>query len=544
MANGDARGGESVYGALRGGTPGTQSRGTQPRLRRNDYSVLEPPPLGEWEPELAVAVVIPARGGQEKLDLTLASLAAQSYPGGLTEVVVVDDGSDPALRLPPIRPEHTRLVTAPSHGWGPGHAVRAGVEATAAPVVLRLDSDMVVGRRHVEAQMRWHHVADYLVVMGWVVFSDDPDTGLTPAEVRERVIATGAAEPLGLGAGSMEWITEVLERTDGLRSAGHRAWEVFTGATASVRRELLDAVGGTAADLVMGEDSELGYRLSQRGAVFVPEHEASGLHLGRPTTERRGDESARYRRPFAENRVPRQGTRRRSPGRSWAVPFVDVVVDTAGRGFDEVSGTVDALLAGDVADIRITLVGEWWRVTPGRHGTIDDPAVDVRLVHENYRCEPRVRFAGTDPEPDPDVPFRLLLSPGVRTRRSAVRVLTGTADREGAGLVRVPGGGERDRLLRLERTAAFARAGHLGAGEADRDAAVAELWGVHELDRAEVLTWVEGDGDGPPKDWHKRMRKAEKEAARWQKEAERWERRIRALTRGRCARLLLGGVRK
>jgi hypothetical protein len=401
---------------------------------------------------------------------------------------------------------------------------------------------MVVGRRHIEAQMRWHHLADYLVVMGRVVFSDDPGTGLTPAGVHERVRGAGADELLVPGTGSMEWIAEILERTDGLRSAGHRAWEVFTGATASVRRELLDAAGGTAADLVMGEDSELGYRLSQRGAVFVPEHESSGLHLGRPTTERRGDESARYRRPFAENRVPRQYTRRRDPGRTWAVPFADVVVDTADRGFDEVTGTVDALLAGDVADIRITLVGEWWRVTPGRHGTVDDPAVDVRLVHENYRCEPRVRFAQTAPEPDPDVPFRLLLSPGVHTRRGAVRVLTGTADREGAGLVHVPGEAGREGLLRLERTAAFARARHLGVGEQDCDAAVAELWGVHVLDRAEVLTPAEGEG--PPKDWRKRMRKAEREAIRWQKETEQWERRIRALTRGRCARLLLGGLRK
>ena len=534
----------SGVGGARGAGTVTGEHGTRPLIRRNDYSVLEPPSLGEWEPELSVSVVIPAYGGQERLDLTLASMAAQSYPSGLMEVVVVDDGSDPALRLPSIHPEHTRLVKAPEDGWGPGHAVQAGVEATKASVVMRLDSDMVVGRRHVEAQMRWHHLADYLVVMGRVVFGEDPGTGLTPAYVYDRVRRTETADPLGLGTGGMEWITEVLEETDGLRSSGHRAWEVFTGATASVRRELLEATGGTAAELVMGEDSELGYRLSQRGAVFVPDPAAEGLHLGRPTTERHRDEAACYRRPFLENRVPRQYTRRRAPGRTWQVPFTDVVVDTVGRRFEDVTETVDALLAGDVADIRITLVGEWWWVAPGRHATIDDPMVDVRLVHENYRGEPRVGFAEVEPEPDPDVPFRLLLSPGTCLNRGAVRTLTKAADRKGAGLVRVPSVGGPSHPLRLERTAAFARARHLGVGAAGRDAVVAELWGVHVMDCAEILAGTEEDGEQPAKDWHKKMRQAEKDAAHWRAETERWERRIRALTQGRWSWLLLGGLRK
>ncbi len=539
MVNEGVRDAGAGSGAVRGGGP--QRR---PRVVRNDYSVLEPPPLGEWEPRLTVCVVVPAYGGQEKLDLTLAALTAQTYPADLTEVVVVDDGSDPGLRLPPIRPEHTRLVVAPEHGWGPGHALDVGVAATGASVVMRLDADMVVGREHVEAQMRWHHLADYLVVMGRVEFGDGSDNGLTPSEVYEHVRGGRYADLTGGDTDTMDWITELLERTDGLRSAGHRAWQVFTGATASLSRELYSTAGGSASGLVMGEDSELGYRLSQRGAVFVPEPVATGLHLGRPTTELRGREAARFRRPFMENRVPRLNSRRVAPARTWQVPFVDAVVDTVGRGFDDVSATVDALLAGDVADVRITLVGEWSRVTPGRHTTIEDPALDVRLLHEHYRCEPRVRLTESEPEADPDVPFRLSLSPGPRPTRRMVRALTGAADREGAGLVRVRGSGGRAHLLRLERTAAFARARHLGVGAADRDAAVAELWGVHIVDPDGLVAVDEQSGDGPPRDWHRRMRKAEREESRWRGEAERWERRLRALTRGRHAWLLLCGLRR
>jgi cellulose synthase/poly-beta-1,6-N-acetylglucosamine synthase-like glycosyltransferase len=60
----------------------------QPRIRHNDYTALEAPPLGDWDPVLGVSIVIPAYGHQDKLDLVLAGLAAQSYPDHLMEVIV------------------------------------------------------------------------------------------------------------------------------------------------------------------------------------------------------------------------------------------------------------------------------------------------------------------------------------------------------------------------------------------------------------------------------------------------------------------------
>ncbi|PWV52903.1 hypothetical protein BDW27_105249, partial [Nocardiopsis sp. L17-MgMaSL7] len=46
------------------GGPAEAPSTPRPFIRRNDYSVLEPPPLGEWEPDLSVCVVVPAYGGQ------------------------------------------------------------------------------------------------------------------------------------------------------------------------------------------------------------------------------------------------------------------------------------------------------------------------------------------------------------------------------------------------------------------------------------------------------------------------------------------------
>lgn len=50
------------------------------RITGNDYRSLTPPALGSWVPSLRVSVVVPAYGDQEKLDLALAGLAAQTYP--------------------------------------------------------------------------------------------------------------------------------------------------------------------------------------------------------------------------------------------------------------------------------------------------------------------------------------------------------------------------------------------------------------------------------------------------------------------------------
>jgi glycosyltransferase involved in cell wall biosynthesis len=75
--------------------------------------------------KLTVAVVIACRGGQDKLDLTLASLAAQSYPSKLVNVYVVDDGSEPPLHLPAIKPAKTKIIRYENGGveWGKTKAI-------------------------------------------------------------------------------------------------------------------------------------------------------------------------------------------------------------------------------------------------------------------------------------------------------------------------------------------------------------------------------------------------------------------------------------
>lgn len=249
------------------GKPTTGGRGDRPRIRHNDYSPLVPPPLGGWEPELPVSVVIPAHGGQHRLDLTLAALAAQTYPAGLLEVIVVDDGSEPPLRLPHDRPENTRLVPAAPGGWGTAHALNTGAAQAEGAVIQRLDSDMVICREHIEALARWHHLTDYVVTIGAKVFLDEPP--LTAARVRAAV-AAGELDSLFDMAAAIPSSTEAtIRRLDGLRTSKN-PYHVCTGPTVSLRRDLFRAAGGLDPAVLRGEDTEFAYRLAMRGPSSSP----------------------------------------------------------------------------------------------------------------------------------------------------------------------------------------------------------------------------------------------------------------------------------
>ncbi|QBI53709.1 glycosyltransferase [Streptomonospora litoralis] len=512
----------------------------RPWIRRNDYTDLQVPALGAWEPRLDVSVVVPAHGHQDKLDLVLAALAAQSYPGHLMEVVVVDDGSTPPLRMPEVRPENARLITADDGGWGSAHAVNCGVAASEGAVVLRLDADMLVYRDHVESQLRWHHLADYAAVLGHKLFVPFTPGEPSAEEVHAAVAAGRTADLFDAAAAERHWIERIIDRTEALTAADHLAYRVFIGATGSLHRTLFDEAGGLAGELVLGGDSEFAYRLAQTGAVFVPDSESSSWHLGRTQMQTRREAGARYRHPYVAARVPDFENRRKQGPRQWMVPYVDVVVDVTGVSLEDADTTVAALLGGGTADVRVTLLGPWSKLTEERRSPLEEELLDLRLIRETFRGESRVVFADAEPQRDPNVPFRLVMPAGVHPTRSFLERITQAANRNSAGLLRVTAPGVAAHgpgSMRLERTAAFARARRLGAGGEGLDDAIDRLWGQHWIGGQGLFVEGEDDADAVPHDWRGRLRKAEEEAAAQRARADRLERRLRWLGRGLPRRL-------
>jgi GT2 family glycosyltransferase len=498
----------------------------QPRIRRNDYSALRPPAPGRWEPTLPVSVVIPAHGSAGKLDLTLASLAAQSYPSHLVETIVVDDGSDPPLRLPDIVPENTRIIRNDPDGWGSGHAFHTGVRHAGGEVILRLDADMLVYREHVEAQLRWHHLADYLVVLGDKRLIDYTPGELPPARAFEAVSQGAAGTLFDWDAGRSHWVEEIFDRYDDLRTASHRVFTVAVGATMSLSRRLYHAAGGMDVRLLLGGDTEFGYRAAQEGAVFIAERTARSWHLGMSAMIRQRAAGARFRDPFIANRVPLLRDRRKAPGRQWLVPYIDVVVDANGSSHENVRATVDGVLASSLSDLQVSLLGPWPALSGERRPLFEDPLLDLNLLRWRYGDDGRVRLVETVPESAAPAPFRFICPAGWVPAAGALHRLVKLADEHYYGLISlaVPGQPAGRALARLERTAAFSRARHLRTPAENIDDLVDDLFGSYWLDGTEWALIPAAEVPPPtwPNDW-------KGEAQRWRAEAEKWKAEATAL---------------
>ncbi|MEV7005547.1 glycosyltransferase [Streptosporangium sp. NPDC051022] len=465
--------------------------GSPPLIRLNDFGAVIPPELGAWTPRRTVSVVVPSFRCP-LLPLTLASLAAQSYPAHLMEVIVVDDGGDSVLRLPEIVPERTRIVPSRPGGWGRAWACQTGVGVAEGEVIHWLDADMVVLREEVEAQMRWHHLADYFTVLGRLKMVSAWGERLSPAEVYAAVSA-GTTEKLfeeyggaGGGAGvenvTDTWSSEYIEQTGDLRWAGLDAFKVHVGASASLPASLLRRAGGMDTSLVLAEDTELGYRLAQAGAVFVADGESRSRHLGASTMMRREQEVKRHNWVFLANRVPHYRWLRKPPARQWEVPYVQVVVTAGDASYEQIRATVDGFLLGTVSDVEVAVVGPWSAIPGGRRPPLDDSYIDLRLVHELYAHDGRVNLVEAVEETPFPTPFRFVCPPGWVPGADCLHRLIRLANEEGYGLVSLAlaehagatgagsGAGSGGVVAaRLERTAAFNRARLLRDGRRPGD---------------------------------------------------------------------------
>ncbi|GLW96243.1 glycosyltransferase [Microtetraspora sp. NBRC 16547] len=508
----------------------------QPRIPANDHGVIEDvPELGEWTPRLSVSVVIPTSGSGETLPLTLASLAAQTYPRHLLEVIVVDDGERPMAWLPVIRPERTRLIRPEAGRWGKAYACNLGAAAAEGDVVHWLDDDLVLFHEHIEAHMRWHHLAGYLVVLGHPRSVETDPSELSASEVLVAAEAGAVAKLVHEEDSTPQWTEKRWSRTSDLRTAGVDAFSVHVGATSSLPAELLRAVGGMDESLPLGEDTELGYRLAQAGAVFVPDRAARAWHLGGSTVMRREPEVKRHNWPYLGERVPSFRWLRRSPGRGYRVPYVEAVVDARDASLEEVRATVDGLLASWTPDVSVRITGPWSRLGDGRRAPLDDSDLDLRLIGAGYEGDPRVTLTEDLPESCFPTPFRFHCPAGWVPGQAALGRLVAFADRNTLGVLSLALD-ERDEVVhaRLERTAALSRARLVAEPGEDLDDVIHEvfgtLWDVGEkwgIVRSESATTVS------PERLQAELEKCRARSLVLQDRANRWRRQA---TRGQATR--------
>ena len=141
--------------------------------------------------------------------------------------------------------------------------------------------------------MRWHHVADYLTVLGSLALPDHTARAHTPAEVTQAVANGKAAELFDSEqdgqAQSSGWTRPPT--TCSTRAAARSG-------SRTVPRSHLASGTTTGRWPRPGAGARHRHRvgrLAQAGAVFVPEREARSWHLGLSQLENRNEEGHRYR---------------------------------------------------------------------------------------------------------------------------------------------------------------------------------------------------------------------------------------------------------
>lgn len=211
-----------------------------------------------------LSVVVPTYKRQTLLHKTLEGLAKQTLPPDAFEVLVVNDGSPDGTQayldgrvgtLPyTLRPIHLT-------NGGPGRARNTGIREAHGKVIVFLDDDIEPSPECLEVHYKLHQNLEPLVVIG----------------PQRRDTRLGTSEPLWI-----RWEHQMLEKQYAQFASG--AWasagpnHFYTG-NASVRRDLLLAVGGFDEGFTRQEDVELAVRLrKEQHVTFKIELGANAIH--------------------------------------------------------------------------------------------------------------------------------------------------------------------------------------------------------------------------------------------------------------------------
>jgi len=345
-------------------------------------------------PKLSVAVVIACRDGQEKLDLVLASLAAQSYPSALTSVYVIDDGSAKALTLPKVKPLKTRLITYKNSPgkWGKTAATNDCVDRLREDVFWFIDADMVFEPDHLAHHMKWHHDNDDYAVLGWKRFVKT--WSYNPEELY-AALKGGAFDQLHSESWGKDLWEERVKRTNDLVSPALDGYRTFVGATFSIRNNRWRELGGYNRDLITGEDIELGWRIFTQGLRTVIDRSANSWHLGYSTVESNKDQIHRHNDPSLAQVIPQMHGVRAKSSFAWSVPTYQVFVDVRETTLSQFIEMRSHLLALPGTNAHFTLLAPW-KLLSKRYSPVGDIYADLREIRNWLQGDPQYALEEID----------------------------------------------------------------------------------------------------------------------------------------------------
>ena len=242
---------------------------------------------------LPVSIIIPVYNRFEKLGKTIAALTHSTYPLELIEIVIADDGSsdNPERLIDDFKSYFPiKYVKQSDKGFRASRIRNKGVKASSHENIIFLDCDMLPEPTLVEAFMKYLHVSSKLVLLGGrrYVNTDnfsiqDIINDIQPVlELPSQCADTGRG-PVADEPPTEDWRYKIYRTTDNLKSAKY-PFNTYCAGNIGLRKSLYNEVGGFDESFVNWgmEDTEIGFRLYQAGAWFIPVEDARALHQEPP----------------------------------------------------------------------------------------------------------------------------------------------------------------------------------------------------------------------------------------------------------------------
>ena len=387
----------------------------------NDWRTADVEPLQSFAPSLGASVIIPYYAAPRELELVLATLERQTYPRGLFDVIIVDDGS-PAPLAPPDSPLNIKMIRQEDRGFGLARARNNGARASERDILIFLDCDILVEDDWLAAHARWHHAVSDVLTLGSYADVDVDDLSAAAVRRRKGTLADAfAGRPSDARPNQAHLI-----RTDWLTSRADDPFRAALGGNLGIGADFFREVGGCDESFTRWglEEIEFAYRAYTRGGLLVPLPDAFGWHQGRLGDEGRDERARQLRTQRAKiaHLIPHRGIRGDGGGRIFAVPKYVVSINCENRSEDDALAATMRVLADGESDMAVRIE------TGGEDSERDAP------LTEAFGPDPRVRVSPTRSalEDFPSSPFHIRIPAAAFGGGLTARLRAGLGDAVGA----------------------------------------------------------------------------------------------------------------
>lgn len=350
--------------------------------------------------ELTVSIIIPVYNRNKILANTLAALTHQTYPKHLTEIIVVDDGSDDNV-LQVIEKYESKLnifyLRQPDRGFRVAAARNMGLRQAKGDAIIFLDADILPCPTDVETYMTLMHVSDETVLIGHRRYVDvaniDDDMILRDINVAITLPSINpnndVADRKDLNGASIDWRYPLYEAT---RNLIDDPWPFTKGAAGNLcfSRKLIEKAGYVDEDFQAWgcEDIEHCYRLYNAGAYFIPVLEIESLHqepLSQVVTAQ-GTQGESFRakghkitKELFSKKCPAPVARQYPPGAIFDIPKVSIYIP-AYNAASYILDAVKSCLEQNYGDLEVCICDD---------GSTDNT---LQLLEKHYSNNKKVRW--------------------------------------------------------------------------------------------------------------------------------------------------------